>query len=75
LARAYLDNIFLVGWIDKSTLIQNLGTLPVPDSTWQFSGSGRKFWKCNIARQAHKPLDLASYLHTLPAPVIKTTAA
>jgi hypothetical protein len=75
LGRAYLDNIFLVGWVDKPALIENLTNLPIAQSTWQFSGSGRKFWKCNIARQAYKPLQLVTYLQSLPAPVLKTTAA
>ena len=75
LGRAYLDNIFLVGWIDKGTLMQYLEELPLAQSTWQFAGSSRKFWKCNVARQAHKPMELVSYLKGLPASFIKTTAA
>jgi hypothetical protein len=75
LGRAYLDNIFLVGWIDTPALVQHLGELPLAESTWQFSGSGRKFWKCNIARQAQRPVELISYLQGLPIPVIRTTAA
>lgn len=75
LGRAYLDNIFLVGWVDKSTLTHNLGTLPIQQSTWQFKGSSRRFWKCNIARNALKPIELITYLQNLPAAIIKTTAA
>jgi hypothetical protein len=75
LGRAYLDNIFLVGWVDKSMLVNNLGGVPIQQSTWQFSGSGRKFWRCNIARHALKPMELVTYLQALPAPIVKNTAA
>lgn len=61
LGRAYLDNIFLVAWVDKYSLIQKLSPFPLHQSTWQFPGSGRKFWKCSIA-QAHKPLALIDFL-------------
>lgn len=75
LGSAYLDNIFLVGWVDKFTLIHKLGALSIPHSTWQFAGSGRKFWKCNITRDALKPIELINYLQSLPAPSVNTSAA
>lgn len=61
LGKAYLDNIFLVGWMDTISLKQRLSSLPAPECTWQFPGSSRKFWKCSIA-QSHKPLLLIDFL-------------
>lgn len=63
LGKAYLDNIFLVAWIDKPTLVSNLSPFALFNSTWQFPGSARKFWKCSIAG-SHKPVELIQYLKT-----------
>jgi hypothetical protein len=61
LGKAYLDNIFLIAWIDKPTLMQQLSPFPLSTATWQFPGSARKFWKCRITN-AHSPLALIDYL-------------
>ncbi|QHT70932.1 hypothetical protein GXP67_31935 [Rhodocytophaga rosea] len=61
LGRAYLDNIFLVAWIDKSTLVSKLSPFPLSNSTWQFPGLARKFWRCSIVG-SHKPAELIQYL-------------
>lgn len=62
LGRAYLENIFFVGWIDKQTLIHQLAALPPDQCLWQFAGSRRKLWKCRIASHAKKPVELIHYL-------------
>jgi hypothetical protein len=62
LGKAYLDNIFLVAWIDKSTLVSKLSPFTLSNSTWQFPGSTRKFWKCGIAG-SHTPASLIPYLN------------
>lgn len=62
LGRAYLDNVFLVGWIDKPALVAQLCNLPVTQATWRFSGSSRTFWKCSITQHARKPQELVEVL-------------
>jgi hypothetical protein len=61
LGKAYLENIFLVAWIDKPTLVSKLCPFSLSNSTWQFPGSARKFWKCSIA-SSHTPARLIQYL-------------
>jgi hypothetical protein len=75
LCRAYLDNIFFVGWIDKPNLIRKLNGISLQESTWQFPGSSRKFWKCNIASEARSPVELIQYLKSFAPADLKHRAA
>jgi hypothetical protein len=62
-AYLYMDNTFLVGWIDKETLIQLLNTKYFNDPTWNYGK--REFWRCNIEQDAKSPLELIDYLKNL----------
>jgi hypothetical protein len=62
-AYLYKDNTFLVGWIDKETLIQLINTKYSNDPTWSYGK--REFWRCNIEQDAKRPLELIDYLKNL----------
>lgn len=64
-SRSYLNRTFLVGWIDKKTLIEQLNTKLATDRIWTFGGSRREFWTCKIKNEAKKPIDLINYIKSL----------
>lgn len=57
--RAYLDRTYLVGWMDKSSMIETIYTLPEDERTW--GHARRKFWKCPL-RHAYSPRSLPRFL-------------
>ena len=64
LARCYRKSIFIVGWIDKMTLIKDIENMNPQLRTWSFKSSKREFWNCKIVN-SKKPIDLISYLKQL----------
>lgn len=58
----YLNCIYFVGWIDKDTLSERLHKLPEHQRTWTFPKAQKDFWKCNILKEAHAPLNIIKYL-------------
>jgi len=63
-ARAYKSTTFFVAWIDKTTLIEKVNSLPENERYWSFQGSQRFFWNCKI-QDSKKPIDLINYLISL----------
>jgi hypothetical protein len=61
-AYRYLNDTFLIGWIDKPSLIRNILKKKPENRTWSWSNSMRQFWTCNLKKEALKPDDLAPYL-------------
>lgn len=58
-AYRYQKDIFLVGWTHK----QALEILHSPkEMVWSFKGAQRKFWRCNIAKDAFAPITLIPFL-------------
>ena len=57
-AKTYIDRTFFVGWIDKDTLVEQINKQSV--KTWKFGL--RYFWKCNIGKDAKKPIEIIKYL-------------
>lgn len=64
LARAYRNKTYFVGWIDKSTFVSKITSLPEAERTWTFKNAKRHFWNCKIA-ECNKPVSLPAYLKTL----------
>ncbi|MBR9832489.1 hypothetical protein GYB57_10100 [bacterium] len=50
----YLNDTFLIGWIDKPTLIQQINQKPNFLKKWSYGQ--RQFWTCSLAKEA-KPID------------------
>jgi len=63
LIHNYMSNIFLVGWIDKETLITFVRNKYIENPTWSYGK--REFWRCNIKKDAKPPRELISYLENL----------
>ena len=62
LAIEYLTNIYLFGWIDKSTLITQMKELKGYEKSWRFGK--RRFWVCNL-KECFPPSSLLKYLDGL----------
>jgi hypothetical protein len=63
-AWRYKEDMFFVGWIDKSTLIERIHSLLEQERTWTFQKSKREFWTCKI-QNCHKPSELIDYLKSI----------
>lgn len=50
----YLNDTFLIGWIDKPTLIQQINKKP--DFLKKWSYGQRQFWTCSLEKEA-KPME------------------
>jgi hypothetical protein len=61
LCRCYRNSIYLVGWIDKISLIEKINALPPIKQTWTFVNAKRDFWNCKIS-ESRKPFELIHYL-------------
>lgn len=58
-AFRYTKDVYLVGWTHKEAL----QILHSPkEMVWSFSSSMRKFWRCNIAKDAFTPITLIPFL-------------
>jgi len=64
-AKLYKTRTFLVGWIDKETLIKQNKNKNVKEKIWSFQGSKREFWTCKIKNEAKAPSELIDYLKKL----------
>lgn len=62
-AFRYETDTYLVGWIDKTTLVKQIQNKPITQQTWKYGM--RVFWTCNIAKEAKKPMKLVDYLNTI----------
>lgn len=62
-AYSYIERSYFVGWIDKTTLINNI--TKKKNKTWKFGY--REFWKCKLKNEAKKPKDIIAYLTELPS--------
>ena len=62
-AFRYTTDTFLVAWIDKLTLIEQINAKPKHLKKWKYGK--REFWCCNLEKDAKKPLDLIHYLKQL----------
>ncbi len=63
-AFRYETDTFLIGWIDKAELIQQINEKPQHLQKWKYGM--REFWCCNLERDAKEPLSLVTYLKTTP---------
>lgn len=45
-ASRYLEDTYLIGWIDKPTLIAHINSLPLSERTWHHAR--RDFWVCKF---------------------------
>lgn len=59
-AYRYEKDTFIVGWIDKPTLVQQ--SKKKPEQLKQWSYGKRSFWTCNLLKEAKNPIDLIDYL-------------
>lgn len=57
----YRDQTYFAAWIDKITLAQQLQKMDEP--IWKYGK--REFWKCKIATQAKRPIELPLFLKNL----------
>lgn len=62
-AFRYETDTFLVGWIDKPTLIKQITNKPIHMQKWKYGM--REFWTCNISNEAKRPIDLVEYLNAI----------
>lgn len=59
-AHRFETDTYLVGWIDKPTLIEQIKNKPGHLQKWKYGM--REFWTCNLLREANRPEDLVEYL-------------
>ncbi len=59
----YLEDTFMVGWIDKQELIAQIQEKKAHMRLWKYGK--RQFWTCNIKSEANSPQDLKNYLKAL----------
>jgi hypothetical protein len=59
LGNRYLNETFLFGWIDKSTLIDRINLLPNNKKTWSYKK--RQFWVCPLSN-SKPPQELIKHL-------------
>jgi len=60
-AFRYEKDTYLAAWIDKKTLIKQINEKPSHLQLWKYGQ--RKFWCCNIHRDAKKPISLIDFLN------------
>ena len=58
-ARSYLGRTYLVGWIDKPSLVERIYELPENQRTWEHAK--REFWVCPL-REIYPPRSLPRFL-------------
>tara|TARA_B110000503_G_scaffold142897_1_gene241529 strand:- start:6640 stop:7329 length:690 start_codon:yes stop_codon:yes gene_type:complete len=63
-AFRYETDTYLMGWIDKPALINQINEKPQHLQKWKYGM--REFWCCNLERDAKKPLFLIEYLKAEP---------
>ncbi len=61
-AYRYESDTYLLGWIDKPTLIRQIQKKGEKQQYWCYGA--RRFWTCNLSREAKDPLSLIQYLKT-----------
>ena len=61
-AFRYEKDTFLIGWIDKPSLIKQINEKPQHLQKWKYGK--REFWCCNLEKDAKKPVSLIKYLNT-----------
>ncbi|MBI3193482.1 MAG: hypothetical protein HYZ34_03320 [Ignavibacteriae bacterium] len=61
-ANVYLNTTYIVGWIDKPTLVERINALPSGQRIWKYAK--REFWVCPI-RTSNPPIELIPYLSDL----------
>ncbi len=71
----YRDNILLVGWIDKQTLVQYINALPSYNRTWTFPNAQKDFWRCPFSAITKTPEQLKQFLKRIGAVTRKIKAA
>lgn len=59
-AYRYKKDCYLVGWIDKVSLVQQINNKPEHLKRWKYGQ--RAFWICNLEREAKQPEQLIHYL-------------
>jgi hypothetical protein len=62
-AFRYETDTFLVGWIDKLTLIKQIRNKPKRIQKWKYGM--REFWTCNLTKEAKRPIELVEYLKAI----------
>lgn len=60
LAKSYITKTYLVGWIDKDTLIERINKLKGYEKSWRHAR--RRFWVCKL-KYCNPPIVLLKYLH------------
>ncbi len=60
LAKTYITKTYLVGWIDKDTLIERINKLKGYEKSWRHAH--RRFWVCKL-KECLPPLSLIKYLN------------
>ena len=61
----YSKRTYLVGWIDKETLVEQINKKESNKRVWTFPTSKREFWTCKIAHESKKPIELIKYIKRL----------
>ncbi len=59
-AYRYEKDCYLVGWIDKKSLVKQIQNKATPLQKWKYGM--REFWCCNLEKEAKRPKTLISYL-------------
>lgn len=59
-AYRYQSDCFLAGWVDKTTLIEQVNQKAKHLKVWKYGK--RAFWICNLEREAKTPHQLINYL-------------
>ena len=62
LGKSYLDNTYLVAWIDKATLSERMSKLKGYEKSWRFEK--RRFWVCSL-QECHPPKKLINHLKNI----------
>ena len=60
LAKAYITKTYLVGWIDKDTLIKRINKLKGYEKSWRHAH--RRFWVSKL-KECYSPMSLIKYLN------------
>jgi hypothetical protein len=60
LAKEFITRIYILGWIDKDTLIERMNKLKGYEKSWRHAR--RRFWVCKL-RDCFPPMSLIKYLN------------